>query len=56
MLGEPKPYYDVWLLSHRDMRAAARMRAFRQFIIDRIPAFRAILEGRPTNGKGQKNG
>lgn len=45
-LCDPKPYYDVWLLSHRDLRAAARMRAFRQFIIDHIPKLRASLEGK----------
>ncbi|MEX0298275.1 MAG: LysR family transcriptional regulator [Kordiimonas sp.] len=47
-LSEPvsEPQYDVWLLSHRDLRAAARMRSFRQFVIDRIPIFKAALEGR----------
>jgi len=41
----PVPSYDVWLLSHRDLRAAVRMRAFRQFIIDRIPILQKALEG-----------
>jgi len=45
-VSEPKPFFDVWLLSHRDLRAAARMRTFRQFIIDRIPLFAAALEGK----------
>jgi len=45
-LSEPKPTLDVWLLSHRDLRAAARMRAFRQFMIKRQPQFEAALEGR----------
>lgn len=47
-LGKPTPHYGVWLLSHRDLRAAARMRAFRQFIIDRIPTLKASLEGDHT--------
>jgi DNA-binding transcriptional LysR family regulator len=44
-LSEPKPQMDVWLLSHRDLRAAARMRAFRQFIIQRQPEIEAALAG-----------
>jgi len=47
-LCDPKPSLDVWLLSHRDLRAAARMRAFRQFMIKRQPEFEAALEGRVT--------
>lgn len=44
-LSDPTPSLDVWLLSHRDLRAAARMRAFRQFIIHHIPDIKARLEG-----------
>jgi len=40
------PSMEVWLLSHRDLRAAARMRAFRQFILKHQPAIMAGLEGR----------
>lgn len=46
-LSEPEPWIDVWLLSHRDLRATARMRAFRQFITDRMPDIQAALEGKP---------
>lgn len=49
---DPDPHYDVWLLSHRDLRAAARMRAFRQFIIGRIPILKAGLEGRSLEEGG----
>jgi DNA-binding transcriptional LysR family regulator len=45
-LSQPKPTLDVWLLSHRDLRAAARMRAFRQFIIKHIPEIEAKLTGK----------
>lgn len=44
-LSDPKPTMDVWLLSHRDLRASARMRAFRQFLIQRQPAVSAALAG-----------
>jgi len=46
-LSEPKPSLDVWMLSHRDLRAAARMRAFRDYIIRHLPEIRAKLEGTP---------
>ena len=45
-LSTPKPTMDVWLLSHRDLRASARMRAFRQFLIKRQPVLAATLAGR----------
>ena len=44
-LSDPKPTMDVWLLSHRDLRASARMRAFRQFLIKRQPVVAAALAG-----------
>lgn len=44
-LSEPKPSLEVWLLSHRDLRAAARMKAFRQFMIKRQSRFAAALAG-----------
>jgi DNA-binding transcriptional LysR family regulator len=46
-LSTPKPTLDIWLLSHRDLRAAARMRAFRQFITKRQPQLAAALAGQP---------
>ncbi len=45
-LSAPKPTVEVWLLSHRDLRATARMRAFRQFVIKRQSLLEAALEGR----------
>ena len=45
-IGDPVPLKDVWLLSHRDLRAAARMRAFRQFMFRHQIEISAALEGR----------
>ncbi len=45
-LSDPEPYMKVWLLSHRDLRAAARMRAFREFVFGHMPHIEARLEGR----------
>lgn len=39
------PSFGVWMLSHRDLRAAARMRAFRQFLASRIPEISAAFAG-----------
>lgn len=44
--AEPEPLFDLWVLSHEDLRAAARMRAFRDFIADAIIAKKDLLEGR----------
>ena len=42
-----KPYdnYDVWLLSHPDLRDAARLRTFRQFITQVFERMRPLLTG-----------
>lgn len=44
-ISDPTQSYEVWLLSHRDLRAAARMRAFRQFINHRVPEISKAFEG-----------
>lgn len=44
-ISDPIPSLEVWLLSHRDLRAAARMRALRQFIVRHIPVISEALEG-----------
>ncbi|MGL1921119.1 MAG: LysR family transcriptional regulator [Hyphomicrobiales bacterium] len=44
-LSEPKPSFDIWLLSHADLRATARVRAFRQYIIQRIPDIEHAISG-----------
>ena len=36
----------LWLLSHRDFRATARMRAFREFLAEAVLAKRDVIEGR----------
>jgi DNA-binding transcriptional LysR family regulator len=44
--AEPRPLFQIWVLSHEDLRGAARMRAFRGFIADAILRERDLLEGR----------
>ena len=41
-----KPQYDLWLLSHRDMRTTARIRVFSDFIAATLRSCRGRLEGR----------
>lgn len=43
---EPYASYDVWLLSHPDLRDAARLRTFRKFIAGSFDKKRALLTGR----------
>jgi DNA-binding transcriptional LysR family regulator len=42
-----KPYanYDIWLLSHPDLRDAARLRTFRSFVVDIFERKKALLTG-----------
>ncbi len=40
-----KPYYDLWLLSHRDMRTTACIRIFSDFIATAVKSCRVRLEG-----------
>ena len=49
-LTAPVSSMDVWLLSHGDTRASARMRAFRQFVLDRSTDVEAALAGRLHGG------
>ncbi len=42
---EPYENYDVWLLSHPDLRDAARLRTFRQFIVEVFDEKRMLLTG-----------
>ncbi|MBL1241374.1 MAG: LysR family transcriptional regulator [OCS116 cluster bacterium] len=44
-LSDPKPSFDIWLLSHADLRATARVRAFRQYIIQKIPEIGKAISG-----------
>lgn len=45
-LTEPKPSLELWVLSHRDLRATARVRVFRQYITDHTDELQAQLEGK----------
>lgn len=43
---EPFPNYDAWMLSHPDLRDAARHRTFRAFIVERFEREAAAFAGR----------
>lgn len=43
---EPYENYDIWLLSHPDLRDAARLRTFRQFIVEVFETKRPLLTGK----------
>jgi len=47
---EPFPSYDLWLLTHPDLRDAARMRQFRAFAAESIERKRGRLLGEPEHG------
>ncbi|MEM7025485.1 MAG: LysR family transcriptional regulator [Pseudomonadota bacterium] len=42
----PELLFDLWVLSHEDLRSTARMRAFRDFICAAIVRQKELLEGR----------
>ncbi len=42
---EPYLSYDLWMLTHPDLRDAARMRTFRAFAADAIDRKRGLLVG-----------
>lgn len=44
--GEAMPAYDLWILTHEDLRRTARVRAFLDFMSSAILAHRDLLEGR----------
>ena len=44
--GPPQPNFDIWLLSHPDLRDTARLRVFRDRIAEAIRAKSDLLEGR----------
>ncbi len=43
---EPEPAWDIWILTHEDLRATARVRAFMDFMSDAFLRHRDLLEGR----------
>jgi DNA-binding transcriptional LysR family regulator len=44
-LSAPQPMVDVWILSHRDLRATAKVKAFRRFVMARRPEIVRDLGG-----------
>lgn len=43
--AKPNPNFELWILSHRDMRTNARIRMFSQFMASAIMGHRPPLEG-----------
>lgn len=43
--GEPNSSFELWLLTHRDMRTNARIRVFSDFIVAAVKNQRDLLEG-----------
>ena len=43
---EPYDNYDVWLLTHPDLRDAARLRSFRKFMVEVFEKKQALLSGK----------
>lgn len=48
--GEPEPAWDIWLLTHEDLRATARVRAFMDAMAAAFHRHRDLLEGRRPQG------
>jgi DNA-binding transcriptional LysR family regulator len=44
--AEPLRLFELWVLSHEDLRASARMRVFRDFVAEAIVGKKDLLEGR----------
>lgn len=44
--GIARPAIDLWYLTHRDLRATARLRAFSAFLVKYINRHRDLIEGR----------
>ena len=43
---EPRPARDIWVLTHEDLRSTARMRAFRDAMVDAVRERSGALAGR----------
>ncbi|MGR9117564.1 MAG: LysR family transcriptional regulator [Gammaproteobacteria bacterium] len=44
--GVARPSYDLWLLTHTDMRTTARLRIFSEFIAKAVSSHKMLIEGR----------
>ena len=42
----PKPSYDLWLLTHTDVRTTARLRVFTEYIANVVRSHRNLFEGK----------
>ena len=48
--GRPETAWDIWILTHEDLRATARVRAFMDFMAAAFLDHRDLLEGRRPQG------
>ena len=48
--GRPEPAWDIWILTHEDLRATARVRAFMDFMAEAFLRHRDLLQGRLPQG------
>jgi len=46
--SQPKHYFDLWILSHPDLRETARLRVFRELLTKTILGHVEVFEGRPA--------
>lgn len=51
--GLPRPAYELWLLTHRDVRTTVRLRVFAEFLSGAIFRERAKLEGLPPSSQSK---
>ena len=47
--GVARSTYDLWLLTHTDMRTTARLRVFSEFIANAVRSHRDLIEGREVH-------
>ena len=45
-IADPVPGYDIWLLTHPDLRKTGRIRALLDFLAEAFKVHRPLLEGR----------
>lgn len=48
---KPKPFWDIWVLVHPDLRRKPRLRIFRDEIVAALKRLRPLLAGKPAAGR-----
>ncbi|HEC27318.1 MAG TPA: LysR family transcriptional regulator, partial [Gammaproteobacteria bacterium] len=47
--GKAESKYDVWILTHSDLRNIARVRTFTRFVVDSVADYLHLIEGCPID-------